>query len=156
MTKEFRYKAVALGPVRTVSIMVRNLLIRLRHLYLRRGYGMDIHPTCRFSLKANLDRTNPRGLHIGAETYVAFGAAILTHDMCRQFHADTRIGQRCFIGAHAIVLPGVVIGDECIVGAGAVVTQDIPSNSMVAGNPARIVRQGIRTTAMGKLVEDKT
>lgn len=53
--------------------------------------------------------------------------------------ANVRIGNRVFIGASAIVLPGVTIGDNVIIGAGSVVTKDIPSNSVAAGNPARVI-----------------
>lgn len=49
------------------------------------------------------------------------------------------IGNRVFIGAGSIVLPGVKIGDDVIIGAGSVVTADIPSGSLAAGNPARII-----------------
>lgn len=49
------------------------------------------------------------------------------------------IGNNVFIGNGAIILPGVVIGDNCIVGAGSVVTKTVPSNSVVAGNPAKFV-----------------
>lgn len=49
------------------------------------------------------------------------------------------IGDDVFIGADAIILPGVHIGDHVIVGAGAVVTKDIPSGSVAAGSPARVV-----------------
>lgn len=49
------------------------------------------------------------------------------------------IGNNVFIGADAIVLPNVKIGSNCIVGAGTIVNKDIPENSIVVGNPARIV-----------------
>ncbi len=53
-----------------------------------------------------------------------------------------RIGNGCWFGAGAIVLPGITIGNNCIVGAGAVVTHDVPDNTVVVGNPARpIVRK---------------
>lgn len=45
----------------------------------------------------------------------------------------------CFIGLKAIILPNVVIGPNAIVGAGSVVTRDVPANSVVAGNPAKII-----------------
>jgi len=51
------------------------------------------------------------------------------------------IGDYVWIGYGAIVLPGATIGDCCVVGAGAVVTRDVPPNSVVAGNPARVLRQ---------------
>lgn len=51
-----------------------------------------------------------------------------------------RIGDRVWIGEHVCILPGVTIGEGAIVGAGSVVTSDVPTNSIVAGNPARVVR----------------
>lgn len=51
------------------------------------------------------------------------------------------IGNNVFIGAGAIVTKGVAIGDNSIVGAGSVVVQDIPSNVIAAGNPARVIRE---------------
>jgi len=80
------------------------------------------------------------GIHIGAGTYVAFDAVIFSRDGARGLYADTWIGRRCFIGARSIVLPGVRIGDECVVGAGSVVTKDAPARSVVAGNPAQIIK----------------
>lgn len=138
---------------RRAYLYLRDQLLRLINGYYNRMYGMDLHPTSRFSLKANLDKTNPKGVHVGAYSYVAFGAVVLTHDMCRKFHADTYIGENCFIGAHALIMPGVRIGDQCIVGAGSVVVRDVPSNSIVAGNPARIVRGGIATKHYGMLID---
>jgi acetyltransferase-like isoleucine patch superfamily enzyme len=54
--------------------------------------------------------------------------------------APVRIGDDCFIGARAMVLKGVSIGARSIVGAGAVVVEDVPEDSVVAGNPARVIR----------------
>lgn len=51
-----------------------------------------------------------------------------------------RIGDTVWFGGGAIVLPGVTIGDCCVIGAGSVVTRDVPAGSVVAGNPARIIR----------------
>ena len=50
------------------------------------------------------------------------------------------IGQRAKIGANATLLPGVVIGRDVLVGAGAVVVGDVPDGKVVAGNPARVIR----------------
>lgn len=113
---------------------------------------MDIDPSAQFSLSAKLDFTNPKGVHIGAQTYVAFDAAILTHDLTRGLYCDTWIGKRCFIGARSIILPGVTIGDECVIGSGSVVTRDIPPRSLVGGNPARIIRSDIEVLgAFGRI-----
>ncbi len=129
----------------------RLFLLSLRRRYLTILYGMDLHPTCSISLKAVLDLNNPRGVHVGAYSYVAFDAVILAHDMTRGLRTHTYIGERCFIGARAIILPGVHVGDGSIVGTGSVVTRDVPPGSIVAGNPARVLRTGIRTTRGGCL-----
>lgn len=59
----------------------------------------------------------------------------------REAGRPIRIGDGCWLGGGAIVCPGVAIGDRAIVGAGAVVTRDVPSDTVVAGNPARILRR---------------
>lgn len=57
-----------------------------------------------------------------------------------EYGKPIKIGNNCWLGAGAIVLPGVTIGHNVVVGAGAVVTKDVPDNVVVAGNPARIIR----------------
>jgi acetyltransferase-like isoleucine patch superfamily enzyme len=51
-----------------------------------------------------------------------------------------RIGKECWLGANSVILPGVVLGDRVVVGAGAVVTKSFPSNSIVGGVPAKLMR----------------
>jgi maltose O-acetyltransferase len=53
--------------------------------------------------------------------------------------APVQIGRRVFIGARAVILPGVTIGDDAIVGAGSVVTRDVEPGMLAAGNPARVL-----------------
>lgn len=132
---------------------LRDRVIAARSWHLRKVLHMDIDPNCRFSLKAHFDTTNPRGIHVGAGTYVAFHAVILSHDMSRLLHVHTRIGKNCFIGAHAIILPGVTVGDQCIIGSGSVVTKDVPPQSICVGNPARVVKSGIQTREGGILLD---
>lgn len=78
----------------------------------------------------------------------------MAHDMCRRLKTTTKIGRCCFIGVNAIIMPGVTIGDEVVVGSGAVVTKDVPSNCIVAGNPAKVIRQGIHTRKYGMIEDD--
>lgn len=130
-------------------------MLFIQHFWYVRVYHMDIAPTARISFGARLDKANPRGVHIGDESYVTSGALILAHDYARAFHADTRIGKRCFIGANALIMPGVTIGNESVIGGGSVVTKDVPPNCIVAGNPARVIRTGIRTKKYGMLVKDQ-
>ena len=66
---------------------------------------------------------------------------MLTHDYSRVIKVDTHIGEKCFIGANVIVMAGINIGNEVVVGSGSVVTKDIPSNCIVVGNPARIIKK---------------
>lgn len=64
------------------------------------------------------------------------------------------IGNKCFIGANAIIMCGIRIGDEVVVGAGAIVTKDVPSNCVVAGNPAKIIKSGIHTKKYGPIIPE--
>lgn len=58
-----------------------------------------------------------------------------------QYNAPIHIGKNCWIGAGAVIVPGVTIGDNAVIGAGSVVTKDIPSNVVAVGNPCRVLRQ---------------
>lgn len=58
-----------------------------------------------------------------------------------QYNVDVHIGKNVWIGAGAVILPGVHIGDNTVIGAGAVVTKDIPENVVAFGNPCRVIRQ---------------
>lgn len=139
--------------MKIVRDFIRLIVITIRHWVLCGLYGMHIDKTARISYGAKLDKTNPKGIHIGEESYIASGAIVFTHDFSRSLHKDTYIGKRCFIGANAIIMCGVKIGDEAIVGSGAIVTKDVPSNCIVAGNPARILKEGVKTAKYGKLIE---
>lgn len=132
---------------------VRGFLVGVKKFIYVRIFGMEIDKTAQISLSAKLDMTNPKGVHIGAFSYVAFDAAILTHDLTRGVRRHTRIGRNCFIGARSIILPGVEIGDGSIVGAGAVVVKSVPSACIVAGNPAKVIREGIDVGAYGRLTD---
>ena len=132
---------------------VRNVLVGLRRFVLSRVWGMDIHPTAQFSLSSRFDRTFPIGIHVGANSYIAFDVRVLTHDMTRGLYLHTRIGKNCFIGGRSLILPGVEIGDNCVVGAGSVVTKSVPARSIVAGNPARVVKSDIDVGPFGRFLD---
>jgi galactoside O-acetyltransferase len=57
-----------------------------------------------------------------------------------QYNASVRIGKNCWIGAGALVMPGVTIGEGSVIGAGSVVTRDVPANVVAVGNPCRVLR----------------
>lgn len=131
---------------------LRKILTGLRRLVLVKAMKMDIHPTVEMSLSAKPDMTFPKGVHIGEYTYVAFNARILTHDRTRGLYVHTHIGRNCFIGGCSLILPGVTIGDNCVIGAGSVVTKDVPPRSIVAGNPAQVIRSDIEVERYGRFV----
>lgn len=92
-----------------------------------------------------LDHSHIFHIEIGDDVTMAPRVHVLAHDASTKHGLGyTRIGKvtigsRVFIGASAIILPGVVIGDDVIVGAGSVVSADVPSGYLVAGNPAAII-----------------
>lgn len=130
---------------------LRLTLVAMKRALYRRLFLMDLHPTCQFSLSARFDKTNPRGVHVGEYSYIAFDAAILTHDLTRGVRLHTRIGRNCFIGARSIILPGVSVGDGAIVGAGSIVVRDVPAGCIVAGNPAQVIHENIEVGRFGRL-----
>lgn len=131
---------------------LRTILVDIRRAWLRKVWGMDIHPTAQMSLSAKLDRTFPVGVHVGENSYLAFESRILTHDRTRGLYLHTRVGRNCFIGGRSLILPGVEIGDNCVVGAGSVVTKSVPPRSVVAGNPAKILYSDIEVGPYGRFL----
>lgn len=87
------------------------------------------------------------GINIGDDVYIAPKVCLTTinHDINpynRQvtFCKPINISNRVWIGINATICPGVNIGDNSIIAAGAVVTKDVPSNVIVGGNPAKIIK----------------
>ena len=84
-------------------------------------------------------------IHIGNNVTLAPRVHILAHDASLCHHlgyakiGNVIIGDNVFIGAEAVVLPGVTIGDNCIIGANSTVSRNIPADSVAVGSPARVV-----------------
>ena len=89
-------------------------------------------------------------IEIGERCQIATGVQLLTatHPIdpgprrdAWEYGEPIKIGDNVWIGAGAIVCPGVTIGDDSVIGAGAVVTRDVPPGVVAAGNPARVLRE---------------
>ena len=84
-------------------------------------------------------------ISIGDDCTLAKNVTVLAHDASTKRYLDytkigrVQIGNKAFIGACSVILPGVTIGNNTIIGAGSVVTNDIPDNCVAVGNPARVI-----------------
>lgn len=125
--------------------------------YLKRlGVKISESPgDCWISPTIFLDSAGYDRISIGDNCTISFDVAILVHDYSvntafravniapeerhRMTMRDVIIGNNCFIGARAVILPGTVLGDDCIIGAGAVVRGTFASRSVIIGNPAKAV-----------------
>ena len=140
--------------VSKIRVHLYHIAVKIYPYILRKVYKINIGKNTRISRHARMDRgIKPKGIFIGDNTDVTGGVTILTHDACRKIIADVHIGNNCFVGMRSIIMPGVTIGNEVIVGAGSVVTKDVPDNCIVAGNPAKVIKTGIRCGMWGRLKE---
>lgn len=112
----------------------------LRKKGIKIGQNCEIH-TMAFS-------TEPYLIEIGNRVRIANGTQFITHDgsiMCFRdelkggLFGKIKIGNNVFIGINSIILFNTTIGDNCIIGAGSVVRGHFPENSVIVGNPARVV-----------------
>jgi maltose O-acetyltransferase len=131
---------------------MRELLARLVEKFLRRDrvswlvkQGLIVGRNFVMLEDVFIDPSHIWLIVIGNDVTLAPRVQIFAHDASTKRHLGrTRIGKvaigdRVFVGASAIILPGVTIGSEVIIGAGSIVTEDIPSGVVAAGNPARVL-----------------
>lgn len=94
------------------------------------------------------DDINPELISIGRNSFITEGCKILTHFVDTSFddfdHHTTgkvTIGNNVFIGVNVIISKSIIIGDGAVVGAGSVLTKDVAPYTIVAGNPARVIKK---------------
>ena len=117
-------------------------------IYAARSLGVKIGEGCR--IYSSSFGWEPWLISIGDRVTVTAGVQFITHDGAtwllrdekgrRYRYAPIEIGSDVFIGASAIILPGVRIGNRVIVAAGSVINRSIPDNCVVAGVPARFIK----------------
>lgn len=112
--------------------------------------GKHVHFGKNVYANFNLTMVDDGHIYVGDYTMFAPGVIVATaghpilpelRETVYQYNMPVHIGKNCWIGAGAIILPGVTIGDQVVVGAGSVVTKDLPSNVVAVGNPCRVVRE---------------
>jgi len=135
----------------------------LREMFAEIGEGCYIEPPfhanwggkhCHFgkNVYANFNLTLVDDTHIyigdctmfGPNVTVATGGHPILPELRQQgyqYNFPVHIGRNCWIGAGAVIVPGVTIGDNTVIGAGSVVTKDIPANVVAVGNPCRVLRE---------------
>ncbi len=152
--RDFLAEATGWLPFHTFRLFLYRYVLRM-HV----GAHTSIHRCCRFYrpsgvqigyhtvINRNVLLDGRMGLQIGNNVSISEGTAIFTldHDpnspTFEERGASVHIGDRIFVGARAIILPGVTIGEGAVIGAGAVVPHDVDPFTIVAGVPAKPIGQ---------------
>ena len=135
----------------------------LKDMFAKLGEGCYIEPPLRSNwggyhthfgdhvyANFNLTLVDDGHIYVGSKTMIGPNVTIATAGhpiepnlryLEMQFNMDVHIGTNVWIGAGAVILPGVTIGDNTVIGAGSIVTKDIPSNVVAVGNPCRVLRE---------------
>jgi len=148
--RDFLAEATGWLPSHRLRVLCYRHMLKMtigRHTSIHRGCRLYLPPRVRIANNTIINRDvlldGRMGLHIGANVSISEGAAIFTleHDPNSPNFANrgaaVHIEDFVFVGARAIILPGVTVGRGAVVAAGAVVTHDVAPFTIVGGVPAR-------------------
>lgn len=150
------YNTLGLGDEKRIEELLPLMLAEcVENCYLQPPFyanwgGAHLHLGNNVYANFNLTVVDDGHIYIGDFTMIGPNVTIATaghpilpslREKAYQFNIDVHIGKNVWIGAGAVILPGVTIGDNSVVGAGAVVTKDIPPNVVAVGNPCRVLRE---------------
>ena len=116
---------------------------------LHANWGRNTHLGSNVYANFNLTLVDDTDIYIGDSVMIGPNVTIATagHPVdpelrrkVAQFNIPVRIGNNVWIGADAVILPGITIGDDSVIGAGSIVTKDIPAGVVAVGNPCRVLR----------------
>lgn len=112
--------------------------------------GKHVHFGKKIYANFNLTLVDDTHIYVGDYTMLGPNVTIATaghpilpelREQAYQYNSVVTIGKNCWIGAGAIILPGITIGDNTVIGAGSIVTKDIPANVVAVGNPCKVLRE---------------
>ena len=112
--------------------------------------GRNVHFGKNVYANFNLTLVDDTHIYVGDGTMFAPNVVVTTaghpidpslRERVYQFNLPIHIGKNVWIGAGAVIMPGITIGDNSVIGAGSIVTKDVPANCVAYGNPCRVVRE---------------
>lgn len=124
---------------------IYNMIFRISPFEVYKKMGLKVGKDFNMEGGCFIDESHIWHIEIGDSVTLAPRVQIFAHDASTKIHLDytrigkIKIGNRVFIGANTIILPGVTIGDDVIIGASSVVSRDIPSGHVAAGAPAKCI-----------------
>ena len=144
------------GNLKTTFIMKKNSTLAVKgKFYFYTGCKIVVRENAKLILGngsfVNVDSKIycKEKIEIGDNTFIGEEVIIRDtdeHNIIREKYSNTlpiKIGNHVWIGMRSMILKGVTIGDNVVVAAGSIVTKSVPSNCLVAGNPAKIIKQNI-------------
>lgn len=125
-------------------MIIDKILKKIRIMYWKKE-GLIVGKNFQLERNSYIDSSFPWLIEIGDDVTIAPDSLILSHDgSTKKVVGYSKIGKvvigsNVFVGAKCIILPNTVIGNNVVIGAGSVVTGNIPDNTLVIGNPAKVI-----------------